>query len=480
MEITGLGAIILPITLIFLFAPRHWMLGWVVVLSTFWAGAVVIFYRGGAPFGLQPGYFAASVFLVREAIYFLVKGRITVNRSIGSLATILAIFAAFAVLSSWAVPNLLRGDVLVLPPRGGLGLEQLFPLQPVVTNTTQAMYAVFTVMFFAAAANFAATQSVIRTFTKFYLLTGAIVVGMGFLQFFSQRYGTWFPNELIFSNRGIAADFRVWADWTQGKVTSVFPEASMLAYWLSGFLAFVACQFVLVKADWVRLSLFIASFVVLALTTSSTAYLMIAVFAVLVVLRMFGKASTAGQPIHESAVTLTVVAGSLGLMAVIALLATGGLGEWIDILRETTIEKASSMSFEDRSDSDLQSLKLIVETWGLGAGWGSHRSSSLLLNFVANAGVPGTVLILIFAVRAYRLYRQAMHAAKRYPLVRGHLQSVALSVFAMIIAACISVPDFAIISFWVNVSVLIGMSARIVDQSSAREARLATAMAPAG
>ena len=479
MEVTTLGYVMIPITLCLMVAPRHWLLGWVVLLSTFWAGAVIIIYRGGEPFGLQPGYFAGCMFLVREAFAILLRGKIAFSRSVTTATLILAAFTVYAIVTSWAVPNIMRGDVLVLPPRVGLGLDALAPLEPLGTNTTQAMYVLFILLFFIAVANFAATQNVIQSFSRFYLISGAVVVGVGFLQFLSQRFGTPFPYELIFSNRGIQSDFRVWAEWTSGRVTSVFPEASMLAYWLSGLLAFVATQFVLVRADWFRLALFIAAFVAFLMTTSTTAYAMIGIFIVLIGIHTFTRMSKGEGTLTEPVMTLLAVGGALGVLGVVVMAVSGQFGDLLDVLRDATVGKVQTVSFEDRSDSELQSLKLIVETWGMGAGWGSHRSSSLLLSFVANAGVVGTAIMLIFAAKAYRLYRQAVEATRNSPVLRGHLRSVAYSVLAMVLAACISVPDFAVISFWVNVSILIGVSARVVDASRAKVPESDMALQPA-
>ena len=69
------------------------------------------------------------------------------------------------------------------------------------------------------------------------------------------------------------------------------------------------------------------------------------------------------------------------------------------------MEKSESSSGVVRYNTALMSLKIFFQSWGLGIGLGSTRSSSFLLDLMAQVGVVGTFLfsflykILVFDIR---------------------------------------------------------------------------------
>lgn len=89
-----------------------------------------------------------------------------------------------------------------------------------------------------------------------------------------------------------------------------------------------------------------------------------------------------------------------------------------------------------RLTADLHSWRLIVETWGLGVGLGSHRGSSYLLTLAATGGLLAVVLLVVAAsVHFYRLARRAVRRAET-PAVFFLGSGVAAA-----IAALIAIPD---------------------------------------
>jgi hypothetical protein len=83
---------------------------------------------------------------------------------------------------------------------------------------------------------------------------------------------------------------------------------------------------------------------------------------------------------------------------VLALLVSAGYREILTVL---TVSKGESGSFINRTAADLYSLQLVFQTYGLGVGLGSNRSSSLLATLVSNVGVAGTLAFLVFYFRLF-------------------------------------------------------------------------------
>lgn len=65
-------------------------------------------------------------------------------------------------------------------------------------------------------------------------------------------------------------------------------------------------------------------------------------------------------------------------------------------------EKLLTDSFGNRTESNVFSLDLLLDTWGLGAGLGANRPSSFALLLLSNVGIIGFALYAALAVRAVR------------------------------------------------------------------------------
>jgi hypothetical protein len=77
-------------------------------------------------------------------------------------------------------------------------------------------------------------------------------------------------------------------------------------------------------------------------------------------------------------------------------------------LASLTLDKTSSVSYFARTTRDLFSLKIALDTHGLGVGLGSNRTSSLLTSLVSNVGVAG---LLVFLWMYFRLLSNAKGTA---------------------------------------------------------------------
>jgi len=360
----------------------------------------------------------------------------------------LILFAVYAVASAAVIPELLAGRIEVFPPREGIALASLAPLQSSATNISQALYIVFLVAVAFAVSSVVAQSRNGATVLKAYLIGGVLVSVVGLYQLLAFYLGWPYPDEFLSSNPGYSQGYS-WLLGQAKRISGTLTEPSVFAYYLTGILSAIAGIYLFARQrfGFCLLAAFIS--VMLLVSTSTTAYISIAVlWLVLLVLATRSKTSRPRMILHGL--------GLVALAAPILLLAwRSGVEELVTfVVRSAILEKATTVSFTDRLGTDLHSLALVAESYGLGVGWGSNRSSSLLTNLISNAGIPGIVLLLVFAIRVARLTRRVISAANPD---RTIVIPLALSALAMLVAGTISNPDITHVVFWVNLGALVGL-----------------------
>jgi hypothetical protein len=115
----------------------------------------------------------------------------------------------------------------------------------------------------------------------------------------------------------------------------------------------------------------------------------------------------------------------------------------------TLTTKLESQSGTERMRWNALAISAFIDTNGMGAGVGSIRASSFVVALLANVGVPGTILFLIFLVSLVRSVMRQKHSQG----IDGAVGLAALlSCLAQVAAASISAgavdlgPLFAITS----------------------------------
>jgi hypothetical protein len=132
----------------------------------------------------------------------------------------------------------------------------------------------------------------------------------------------------------------------------------------------------------------------------------------------------------------------------------------IDTVVAETLNKGDSDSFNDRTAADTGALDTVGKTYGLGVGFGSYRSSSLIPGLLANAGVFGVAMVLWLIMRVVRLGSRGRRASPGHPgqiLVDGFSASLCSSFGA----ALISAPMIASLAFFLQLGCVIGVLARM-------------------
>ena len=124
------------------------------------------------------------------------------------------------------------------------------------------------------------------------------------------------------------------------------------------------------------------------------------------------------------------------------------------------MQKAQTDSYSIRLTVDGIALRGLIDTGGLGLGWGSTRGSSLLIHLLGNVGVMGAVLLGWFV---FRLKRQ-IDRTKSTPI----LTFVFTALGGNLLGGIIAVPDIVPVTIWLLLGVLVAMVLRPATRSLRR------------
>jgi hypothetical protein len=117
-------------------------------------------------------------------------------------------------------------------------------------------------------------------------------------------------------------------------------------------------------------------------------------------------------------------------------------------------DKLSSTSGQKRLGLDLIAVQTFLETWGLGVGVGSTRSSSFITTFGACTGIPGLVCMFgFFGIVIFKALSSEL----------ADVRAVGLACAALFVGWLISVPDLAMPLVWV----VSGMAAGTLGERAA-------------
>ena len=192
-----------------------------------------------------------------------------------------------------------------------------------------------------------------------------------------------------------------------------FSEPAALAFYLGGLsfycLWLSVCGYQIMRPN----LLLLLSIVAMLLSTSTTGIVTLAVGLPMVLM----VASVDGEPRAMGRVGKTVGILLLGGLIVIGpiFILKPELLDAVSTVVESTFSKGESESYSERTGLDAAALDTVGASYGLGVGWGSFRSSSLIPGLLANSRIFGTVMALWFVLSVVRLGGRARIAAPGHP-----------------------------------------------------------------
>jgi hypothetical protein len=369
------------------------------------AAAIDLPSLGGA--NIPPAHFVL-VFLILRLFFYRSFNFGTVAAAIRANA-FLAAFAIYGVLTAFILPNLFFHAISVPTMRSlGLSIFAVRPLQFSSQNITQSVYLLGTVLTAMASWIICSIEGRADRISKAFTVIAWIHMGFGILDL-ATAHSALHSLLDVFRNASYAQlDQNV--EGVQ-RVAGIFPETS-------AFSGYAFALFVLHVEFWIRNQRSFATGVtvisllgMLLITTSSTSYISLAIYSLVMSLRLcitpMRLAATKVALIFSFAIlALTTVLVVSIFLPNMGLLMT-------HILEEMTFRKLHSASGIQRSFWAHKGWESFMTSGGLGIGTGSFRSSGFISAIAGSLGVFGIVTMGLYLVSLVRPWRIDMHDTSR-------------------------------------------------------------------
>jgi hypothetical protein len=372
-------------------------------------GSAALFLPALGGSSIPPNLLALAFLLVRVIRQ---PGVEAYGRSAVRSNLLLIIFCAYSALGAFVLPRLFNGAMQVYPmrPPGGGYLFYTEPLRPTGQNITTSVYMIAT--FLAAFASGAVARlagaptkaaKLFANLTIAHCALGVLVV------------------LLTAAKLTLILDLVRNANYGQlsqqagafVRISGFFPEAS-------GFASFGGPLLVLMAECWIRdidarrtgfAALLMA--VLMMLSTSSSAYVCLAVYGVLFALRVLLLPSTVGprKVLAVAAVAFTALLAALSMAAAFPDL----FADFIDVVKDMTVGKAETSSGRQRAFWAQQGITAFGVSHGLGIGPGSFRSSSLITAILGATGVIGVASFVGYMLAVLKPLNQSTYGKLRVP-----------------------------------------------------------------
>jgi len=455
MQFTILGAALIPLAA-WGAGNTGWLIRLAMVAVIFEAGAALVI--GGNPgFGLPPAMVPGLLLIAHIVVQYALGMRYAGEGIVLRAAAPLIAFMAFAIGTAMLLPDIHAGQMLIWPNRPDPVFPSAVPLAFNSGNVTQSLYLAMNVAM-AVGAGLALTGRGVRWrgLLNAYLLSGYLVVGFCFWDFANRIAGVWFPAEALRSNPS-------WTIVTQSlgpvpRIQGPFAEPAALAFFLSG-LAFCCLSLCMKGHATMRPMLLLMLTILCMLLSTSTTGIMILVFGLPLVLIMGGGNALARMRIQRTLVSMVLAAG---IVLVPLVLALPSLVDSAAVVLESTLEKGDSSSFEDRMEMDRLAVDAMMQSWGIGIGWGSTRSSSFIPGILGNAGIVGLGLLVWFGVALSKLIRRAGRLAPPQHPARPALDGFTAAVCGQLCAALLSAPTISSLGFFLHLALVFGAAGRML------------------
>jgi hypothetical protein len=319
---------------------------------------------------------------------------------------LLIAFAIYGAISAYLLPRIFEGSISVTPLRPIPTDDPFvtFPLSFSSQNVTVSGYLLLTMAAGICAFMAATTPNAIKRLPRIAAIIAIVHAVLGFASVLVA--GTPGAAFLEFFRNGFYAQL----DQTvQGfvRMNGIFPEPSGFAAFGLIYFFFVTELWLLdVDARWTG-SASLLLLAALVTSTSSTAYIGIAAYLVIVTLRTL---ATPGAIRAQKLIGPAIVIIVLILGAALTQLFQPGLIESIQRIADRILfDKQQSLSGMQRLMWAKQGLEAFWASGGLGIGMGSFRSSSLLTAILGSTGVIGITTFAAHLLKVLKPFRQSTY-----------------------------------------------------------------------
>lgn len=447
---TILGYVLLPLAVALAAKPVR-LMQLALVAAVFEASAALVLGN----FGLQPALVPGLLFIVYVTMQYAIGMRYPGERLVLSTLVPLILLLGYALLSIALLPDFFAGQILVAPQKPDPLAEVLTPLEYTSGNLTQMLYLAQNVVVAVLTALFLTRVSIpYQKIINAYLLGGYVEIFIAFWQFASRVAGVPFPDDVIYSNPGWSI-----VDQAIGAVPRVqgsFSEPAGLAVYLIG-VCFCSAWLVAKGHRVMRPGLLLGLGILTVLLSTSTTGLVCLFFGLPLELAIAARSQRQARARVVRVLALLTVGGTLAIGPIFVL--KPELLQNVNEVVTGTLSKQDSDSYNDRTALDQAALQTVPQTYGLGVGWGSFRSSSLIPGLLANGGVFGVTMLIWLGINVVRLTRRTM-------LIRSHpgralVDGFAAAMCGQLAAAVVSAPSITSVAFFLQLGCLVGTAARM-------------------
>ncbi len=414
------------------------LLGLLIISSVFEASSAVNI----AGRGIQPYYLIAG-FIIARAL---------VNRALGARSykrmpqgNWLLLFAVIAVGSAFLCPILFAG-VPIYDPKIGIddGLFVRPPLRFGLNNVIQASYLVWHIAsaFALLAIKFSATKTRRAFLGAFYI--EAFFVSAESL---CQIAGINFPLWIVLNNPG----YSLWENSMEAYGTrnpGTFAEPSLAGAFLTLYCIGFLAEYLAGKGSMFRV---IVAMVASGLVASSSSVFTLCFVPIPLLIR-YSPFRFPWYVNLKQTKRIGLIFFMVCMPLILVLLFSSGYRE---VLTTLTVSKGESGSFINRTASDLYGLQLLLQTYGIGVGLGSSRSSSLITTLLSNVGITG---FIAFGVFYFKLFTN----------LSDDYAWFCWAAFALLINVCIGLADVTMPIFWIPILLAISFGSDTFIKSRQR------------
>jgi hypothetical protein len=349
--------------------------------------------------------------------------------AVGSPGFWLLITTVYAAITAYVMPRLFVGQTLAFAVRAQ-GANYAAPLAPTTSNLTQSIYLMGDCVCFLVLSGFGNSDAGRKCLGRAALT--CVILDLFFAALDLVTYATNTADLMSFIrnstysilNYNEAAGFK--------RIVGSFVEASSFGYWTLGYFAFATSLWLSGIATRLTLSLSALSFIMLLFSTSTTAYVGLAVYLFWQFIVIAFKVLF--RPIRPQMIIFLIgLPVALALVVIMICLSDASYAYVADLLNKLVLNKMSSDSGIERSSWNTQAIQNFLDTYGFGAGNGSVRASSFPIALLASLGFLGSATYALFLLMMS--FRRRMPAP---PAIAGMQTAARSACLAWLIGATAS------------------------------------------
>ena len=313
----------------------------------------------------------------------------------------LCAFLLYGLFSAYVMPRFFADMIEIVemnPVNPGVSL-----LHPAMANINQSAYMTLSVGVAVAFAIHAGEANFRRHYLQALWVAGVVLIATGLADMLLAAVGLDFLLEPFRNAYSILSKAEVMGS---KRVIGLTPEASSYGTMCVG----AAATLVFLRPSYERAVLrnylvpltSVSLLAMAVLSTSSAAYVGLAVFSVVFAANWVRRALSADAPAREGLKweAMASLAAGLVVLAVLALVPSA-LDPVYAMIDEIILKKSQTDSYIERTMWSRLALNAFFSTYGLGVGLGSVRTSNWFVSILSSTGLIGAGLLAWFILRLY-------------------------------------------------------------------------------